>query len=245
MATSKKAEEDKKVMDVNAPGKAAPDASSRPVIVSHKPMMEDPMMAKRSSTTTPSAPPLNSRGKTIQPLGARSQQPSKSTAKPKADEPSNQAAEAEPSVDEAKAEPTTVENKEVELEATDTKTAEPAKTAEPTIPAKEPEEKKPATDEPATNDPEAEPVDKQEEKKKQQEAEEAAERAAAEKYEKLIADKTYFVPVDHNVSSSAGGKVFMVILFVVLLSLLAGVLAIDAGFVETDFQLPFDLIQNQ
>jgi len=37
---------DKKLMDVSRPGKSAPSATSRPIIVTHGPMMQDPMVQK-------------------------------------------------------------------------------------------------------------------------------------------------------------------------------------------------------
>lgn len=43
MATTK-GEKDKQVMDVSKPGKSAPDASAKPIIVGHKPMVQDPMV---------------------------------------------------------------------------------------------------------------------------------------------------------------------------------------------------------
>src|SRR5688572_11245924 len=44
MAASKDKLDTKRVMDVSKPGKSAPDSSSRPIIVGHKPMIADPMV---------------------------------------------------------------------------------------------------------------------------------------------------------------------------------------------------------
>lgn len=49
MATSPK--NDKKLMDVAHPGKTAPSASSRPIIVGHGPMLKDPMVQKEETET--------------------------------------------------------------------------------------------------------------------------------------------------------------------------------------------------
>lgn len=42
----------KKVFDVAKPGKSAPDASSRPIIIGHKPMIQDPMMSAPAAHVT-------------------------------------------------------------------------------------------------------------------------------------------------------------------------------------------------
>ncbi len=247
MASSRKSEEDsKKVMDVNAPGKSAPDASSRPVIVSHKPMMDDPMMTKASSASeTPTAPPLNSRGKTIQPLGARPESPVKSVAsKPKTNDTKDEPVSIEPPAEE-KLVAANEQTEETPVEASEDKDVAPDEKSEEAANPKEPEQKKPTAEPAKTAAPDAEPVDEQEEKKKQLEAQEAAEQAAAEKYEKLVADKTYFVPLDQSVSSSAGGKVLLVILALLVLAVAGAVLALDAGLIDADIDLPFDLIQNE
>ncbi len=39
-----KNKDDKKLMDVSRPGKSAPSATSRPIIVTHGPIMQDPMV---------------------------------------------------------------------------------------------------------------------------------------------------------------------------------------------------------
>jgi hypothetical protein len=56
MATSK-SDADKQVMDVAKPGKTAPDASAKPVIVGHKPMVQDPMMTAEVNAETEKAGP--------------------------------------------------------------------------------------------------------------------------------------------------------------------------------------------
>lgn len=47
---------DKKSMDVAKPGKSMPDLSARPVIVSHRPMVQDPMVKSEAKTEEPVEP---------------------------------------------------------------------------------------------------------------------------------------------------------------------------------------------
>lgn len=44
---------DKKSMDVSKPGKSMPDLSARPVIVTHRPMVQDPMVKSEVKTEEP------------------------------------------------------------------------------------------------------------------------------------------------------------------------------------------------
>lgn len=68
------AEDTTKVADVSRPGTTPPDASAKPIIVSHKPMMKDPMVNENSAETDvpaeeKSKTPLNKDGnKVIEPL---------------------------------------------------------------------------------------------------------------------------------------------------------------------------------
>lgn len=65
--------ETKKTMDVAKPGKSVPDSSSRPVIVSNKPEVQDPMMKSEETAkeTKPAETPVTHANKVIQPLGHR------------------------------------------------------------------------------------------------------------------------------------------------------------------------------
>lgn len=68
---------DQKTMDVTQPGDTAPDTTARPVIVTHRPMVQDPMMKAEEKTEenpTPEPPkkaePVHN--KVIQPLNEES-----------------------------------------------------------------------------------------------------------------------------------------------------------------------------
>ncbi|HSX24156.1 MAG TPA: hypothetical protein VLE74_03590, partial [Candidatus Saccharimonadales bacterium] len=95
---------DKKTMDVNKPGESTPDTSSRPVIVTHRPMVQDPMMVGKTEKKADEEPaaepakPVSRADKTIQPL-----------AEPADDKP---AENKEPVETEKPAEPETAEEKD-------------------------------------------------------------------------------------------------------------------------------------
>lgn len=258
MAAAKKpdkAEDKKKVMDVSNPGKAAPSATSRPVIASHRPMMADPMVAS-SSPEAPTAPTLAGKGKTIQPLaGAKPADTASKSAAIEVKGDTEKTAETEtPSVKETASptppdpapgkgkKPDSDEAKKAEASAsTESETKKKTSVTTTTPPAQDDDVKQ---DSASKDEADGGPPSKAMEEKRKAEAEAAA-KAEREKYQKMIDEKTYFAPIDQHVSSSAGGKVFMVLLFVVLLGLVAAVLLIDAGMIETNIELPIDLIQNE
>jgi len=67
-ATNKQNEQG--VFDVAKPGKSKPNTGSRPIIVTHKPMMEDPMVKKQPAeqdTNPPSAPEITDKQKISKP----------------------------------------------------------------------------------------------------------------------------------------------------------------------------------
>jgi len=74
----------KKNVDVARPGKTAPDTSARPVIVTHKPMVEDPMVKKDETKDEPKSD--TSSKKVIQPLVVETDKPAE---EPKPPEPAN------------------------------------------------------------------------------------------------------------------------------------------------------------
>lgn len=60
--------EDKNVMDVSRPGKSAPSASSRPIIVSRKPIIQDPMV-RENSGDVPGPPTISTKETRLRNLG--------------------------------------------------------------------------------------------------------------------------------------------------------------------------------
>jgi|GEM_PF-586540 len=88
--TEKKAKADSKVFDVNKPGKSAPSASSKPIIITNRPVLQDPMMVgdgSQEESAQPSAPSLPSQRIKIEPIHLTSDNepvdPAPATPKPK------------------------------------------------------------------------------------------------------------------------------------------------------------------
>jgi hypothetical protein len=85
MATTDNSADDKKAMDVAKPGKSTPDTTARPVIVTHKPMVQDPMVkTEETPTDVPNKEDANlstHTAKTIKPLNE------KETPEPAEDKP--------------------------------------------------------------------------------------------------------------------------------------------------------------
>lgn len=245
--------EPKKFIDVSAPGKSAPDSTSRPVIVSHRPMIEDPMVAK-SGPETPSAPPLASKGKIPNPLNSASSKSSKKT-----DSPPEKKSEDSDSIVPVKVvaktpnEDTKPDTPKEEKPATKEPESKPSTEGKPTPASPAPkstDHEKPAEtsqgesewSEKSENEGDVPGMTKAAEERKKAEAE-AAKKAENEKYERMISEKTYFAPIDTSVSSS-GSKLVNVLLFLLLLALVGGILAIDAGLLDIGIDLPFDLIKQ-
>lgn len=214
MATTSKNQSDnsKKAIDVAKPGKTSPDASSRPVIVTHKPMIKDPMM-KDEAAETPQAQPVkvNNRSKVIAP-------PSKTDASAQPVEP--EAAEAKPAEEEVTP----------ETSATDTTQNETADTSA--------DEQKAAEKDAAIVDAVAEQADK--DKQQSNELTEEEKQRQAE-LDKLIADKKYFVPIG-QVTKRKNNRRTLMILLVLALLLVGLYLAVDAEVVDIGISVPFELI---
>jgi len=215
---------EKKVMDVAKPGKSAPSSTSKPVIVGHKPMIQDPMVTPSESgeeTTTSSEEKVTSTRsvKKIVPLGDQEEAKKEDAAD---DEPAAETAE-----DDSKEE----KSKESTAEETTEAVAEEAPAEAETA------EEKPSTDETAAVDAIASQATKRKEGDLTEE-----EKKKAEAINKLIEDKTYYLKIGH--ANKKRNSTIYALLALVLVVLVGGTLAIDAGMVETGITLPFDLISN-
>lgn len=213
--------EDKKTMDVSKPGKSAPDSSARPVIISHRPMVQDPMVkADVPSAVEPAVPeeekPVTHGAKIIQPISI--------TTTPETPVKAKESVVDQPVVEEQK--PT--EGSEVPKE-----------------------EEKPAPTESVTDESESseaivDAVAGQADivsKKKQNELTEA-EKAKKEALQKLITDKKYFLPVGQQQHRKNKRTAILGVLLIILLALGGAYVLIDAGFVKVPFSLPINLINN-
>lgn len=186
--------------DVAKPGKSAPSATARPIIVGHKMLQNDPMV----------------NGETNQ------DQPKPAEEKPA--EPGRTGKIIEPPKAEIAA-----DEKLSDIKADDTTTAKVEAT---------PEEKSAAEDA-AIVDAVAEQASSS--RKKDGELSED-EKKHQEEIQKLIEDKTYFVPIklaSHKRNARWGWAVFILLLLAA-----GGYLAVDAGLVSTNIELPIDLIKN-
>ncbi len=207
MAASKKT-----ISDVEKPGTTPANATSRPVIVGHGPVMKDPMVTTDKKDTNDQA--------TDTPSAAKLRVEPKKVIKPLTPE---ETAEEDATKDPAP---------ESEAPAKDT-------TGKP-----EPEKPKPA--EPAEDSSsESAVVDAVLDQANETKQSDIEDKAAAERQElvgKLVADKKYFVPLA-TAQHRRNNKIALVALVALLPLLVGGVLAVDAGIIETGVQLPFDLIK--
>jgi hypothetical protein len=217
MAAAEKKSE-KQVMDVSKPGKTPADASARPIIVGHKPQVQDPMVNTAEDTN------------------------------PEVSAPSEEPAATSPAASKKVIAPLSELEKPNETEATEsaepTAPTEPDAPIADT-PQEEPDEQNDAPTEAGEESSDAAVVDAVAEQvgaKKKEDAESEEEKKRLAELEKLIAEKKYFVPIGKAHRKSNRITLFVTLfLFFVLVGLLA---AIDAGLLDAGFDLPFDIIQN-
>lgn len=209
----------KKTMDVSKPGKTAPDNSSRPVIISHRPIVQDPMV----KTDVPSAveasvvveeKPVSHGEKIIQPITALATEPSPTP------EPDAKTEQSEPAVQDA--------SKDSETEKIDSPPPEPSSTED---------DNSEAVVEAVAG--QADIVSK----KKQTELTEA-DKAKQEALQKLIVDKKYFLPIGQQQHRRNTRTALVGILFIILLAVGGLYALIDAGLISVPFELPINLINN-
>lgn len=230
MAAAKKPA--KQVMDVSKPGKVPADASARPVIVGHKPQVQDPMVTPEEAQN-PEA--------TSQEQEIASPSASKKVITPLTEEDKPAEAETEPEVTEEPAKPADTEEAQAdepveEQQETATETTETEATESPE--ENSPDELGESSDT-AVVDAVADQVaagkkidqGMSEEEKKKQEA-----------LEKMVAEKKYFIPIGkvHHRKSNKMILIVTVLLFLVFVGL---ILAIDAEILDAGFDLPFDVIK--
>lgn len=230
----------KKAMDVSKPGKVAADASARPVIVSHRPIVQDPMVKPetevsefepvQSDTTEPKSAPTSGE-KVVEPIN-KDVVPESSEETKGDNTPSKVAEEI---IDDPKPE---VETK---VESATPKTAEaeskPSPSSEQDV--KSDAKKATSSSEAAEVDAIADQATSGKHKEKQDAEQEAAKQAHLQK---LIDDKKYFVKTG-QVARRRNNRI--AVAFLVLLIILIGLyIAIDAKILKVGFDVPFQLIKN-
>lgn len=205
---------DKKTMDVSKPGESVPDISARPVLVTRRPMVQDPMV---KDDKKPEEEPVIESEQPKEELTVRGGKVIKPLSEQKEADSSNESDEKEETAAEGE-------------EKTDPEPAKPEKT----------EEEKTQAEEAAVVDAVA---DQAELKGKKKEGElNPDEKAKQEALQKLITDKKYFVPVG-QVSRRRNRRTLLVFV-VFLLLLAGTYLAFDAEVIKTNVTLPVDLIKT-
>lgn len=219
MASEEKKQSKKQVFDVAKPGKTPAEASSRPIIVTHKPLVEDPMVSKKTEQTdltdkpsgeaTPSAAGevVNHGGKIVEPLRNEFEE-TQDTEEKKPNESYETTSETE-----SNPEPEFQEDAKSE---TNSETSAEINTA-------------------------AEELDQAKAKQETDAKASKQEIELQEKVSKLIEEKKYFVKIGEtrrHKSTSTG-----VILLVLLLVIVGLYLAVDAELIKTNFSLPYDFIK--
>lgn len=220
---------DKKVFDVAKPGKSAPSTTTRPIILGHKPMIQDPMV--NTSEASAEAPVSNTeqavpvRGtKKIMPLSEK--------------EPDKKNAEANKADGKPAEEPAANSDAKAEVaKAEDTLAPDSSAEEQPSSPNVEAPETVPDTNEKAAVDALANQVTR---RKDGELSEEEIKRAEA--IQKLITDKTYYLKIGQ--AHRGRNNTLFIILFLVVIVAAGLMLAVDAGIVQTNITLPFDLISN-
>lgn len=247
----------KKVFDITTPNKVKPDASSRPIIVGHRPLVQDPMVS--SGSLLPSAPPVSEAPTTPSNDGGIEVKPVADRKKivPLTDEPIELAAEvaiepetAKPKKAAPKSSVVVIKDEPV-AEATDDPPQEPKPpepVEEPTIseeeePAAAPPEESPAADTESSEDAEVATVAGQVKDKLQEAKQAQADIAKQEAIEKMIASKEYYLPIGEAArkrSSRAG----IVILLLLIIVAAGAYLAVDYGLFDPGFDVPYHFIKQ-
>jgi hypothetical protein len=243
-------------LDVAKTNKTA-NTGSRPIIVTNRPMVEDPMVvsgkkdASRTSQEPPSAPELVSntpklatsprKSKILQPIPTDSQSDTntKSTSVKKSEDTSG-----------SENETASQENQDgSSLPAADTDSEKDTATTSEIgddKPAETDQESEAASDTPEENpDTDSGLVDelaKQAASKKQQQEEDKADATQREKMAELIAAKTYYVPITQVAKRRAQHFVLIIILLALVLAGLN--FAADGGIIDLGIQPLTDVITD-
>lgn len=226
----------KKVFDVAKPGSAKPDATSRPLIINHRNMVQDPMVADKTATapelesskldkTAEKVKPIKNVGITIQPPEALQ----------KTAESELKSADAV-----AKDDGKSPADSERPVSAEQSQPNEPALSDEETQSAPPAPESEEITEAPA--EPSDQPEDSTNQKGAKQDAAKAAEQTLAEdaQLQQLIESKQYYVPIGEAKRKRRTGVVVLVMLVLMAAGFVA---AVDAEFIDVPIALPFDLIK--
>lgn len=202
-----KAKSTKRIIDVAHPGKTAPSATSRPVIVTNRPILKDPMMADNTAEEPDtSTAPKTGKAK-LEPLQEPSDVSDKKTPEEMADEPA-----------EAASSPKTKEPAETDDDQPSTENDETEETDDESV-------AQPSDDEESKDVAEqtAEEIDASE-------IEAQAKHDAA--IEKLVDSKQYFLPIN-SVEKRRTKRFAIVALLLVIIVVVVWIdIALDAGLIK-------------
>ncbi len=248
--------DDQKAMDVSKPGKVAADASARPVIVSHRPMIQDPMVKPEEISEFETTTKTGNEPKSAPTSGEKVVKPLKDSPENSVSENKKTTSEADSANDKGQDKPLVVEkdpsttsdeastNSEETKKSADTKvSAESSKTIanaeNDDKAAKNDKKKTDATSDVAEMDA---VINQAPSAKKKNEEDAEQETAKREHYQKLIDEKKYFVKTG-QVARRRNNRIALVSL-VLLIVLIGLYIAIDAKILKVGFDVPFQLIKN-
>ncbi len=226
-----------KSMDIATKGKKMPDTSARPIIVTHRPIMQDPMVTKDETPVSPT-PQLARSGKALTPdtteTDGQENEPEQTTNAEEPEQPQETQPEETPKPDEPAQE---VAKDGVKDEPAERQSAEPDTKKD---------ESKPVASQTEDKDTQAAVVDAVVDQadvssKKLKDDEARAEQETRDKLAKLIADKKYFVPIG-QVKKRKNRRNLVVLTLVVLVAVAVVYLLADAGIIDTGIKLPFRVI---
>ena len=212
-----------KFFDVSHPGKSTPSSTSRPTIVGHHTILQDPMVNanhenEEAITNTSS---IVSRVSTTNIVPSDEAVAGYNSTEKIADT-------SEPSVEDVKNKVEDEPQVEVDTETEKSKTEETELI--------EPENKEPSEEVDEINIQSTDNTNTEEQKKAEKETKEDIEKQEA--ITKLIADKTYFAPIAGNKGNSAKRNFVMPIIVALVVVFVAGYLLIDSGIIKTSVKLP-------
>ncbi len=258
----------KKVFDIAKPGAVPPPSTSKPVIVGHRPLVQDPMLNQLEAsskeepavTDVPSAPPVEVEsintamvtetpvseptvaGKVLKPLSNKQ----KADIEAASAVPHDTASEAtEPLTETEITEEAAADDLLTTAEAT-SETAgsdnapETAETEDASLASEAKPKEASATTESAFAPVPSEQQLSPEELANQQEIEKSESRA---RIEELINRKAYYLPINQGHSGTGFWGAFFLGLLLGLAILAAIVYVLDAGVIDAGFEFPFDFIK--
>lgn len=229
----------KKIFDVTKPGKTKPSATSRPVIVGHGPMIEDPMV-QRANGYVPTAPEIQEQEKDDQHLPLQPTQRSKKILSPPSEEQVSIPADNQKDSTKDHEGPVPRSTIEDEKPAGTTKTEQPVGAGESndtdpssSIETKEHDDKKELENQDAIS----EYVTTQDHKKTKVLSQEEQDRQAA--IQQMIEDKTYFLPIKQAKRRRRHNQILLLIVVVVVLAIAVVYFLVATGMLQTSIQLPY------